>query len=180
MKKIIALFSVIFSSLSALDLPIEGPSENTNRYGYVNFGLGPLPFPVPTLGGGYRIQKNRHGLDLNASAVIVAPERVGVKFASRYLHYFDPSLKRPQWYVGIGPQISPILYYDGMLWAGLGISPEILLGREHFSSKGGKRFWEIVIDFPTFSSNLDDVYKCGTSGNVLYFPYIFAQYGWGF
>lgn len=180
MKKIVAMFSVIFSSLFALELPLEKSAENTNQYGYMNFGLGPLPFPVPTLGGGYRIQKDRHGLDLNASFVIVAPERVGMKFSSRYLHYFSSSLERPQWYMGIGPQISPIFKYDGMRWAGLGVSPEFLLGREHFSNKGGKRFWEIVVDFPTFASNIDDIYKWGTSGNVLYFPYIFVQYGWGF
>lgn len=180
MKKFIAIcfgFLGFAKTLFASD-SLEEAKEILNQYGYVNLGLGPLPFPVPTLGGGYRRQRNQHGLDLNASAVIVAPERVGVKWAGRYLHYFSPNLDR-QFYLGAGPSISSIFVYGGARWSGLGVSPEFLFGREYRTYKGKTRFWEVVVDFPTYASN-DNVYKWGNDGHFIYFPYVYAQYGWGF
>jgi len=181
MKKFTAIcygFLGLAKTLFASD-PLEEANEILNQYGYVNLGMGPLPFPVPTLGGGYRNQRNRHGLDVNASIVIVAPERVGVKWTGRYLHYFSPNLDR-QFYVGGGPAVSSIFScIVRTRWSGLGVSPEFLFGREYRSSKGGRRFWEVVVDFPTFASN-EDIYKWGNEGHFIYFPYVYAQYGWGF
>jgi hypothetical protein len=174
MKRIIAIFSVIFSSLSASDMSVQNPVEN-NQFGYLNFGIGPLPFPVPMLGGGYRIQSKQHGIDLNASAVIVAPERLATKFSGRYLHYFT---QKQQWYMGIGPQVTQNFDLD-MKWRGMGTSPEILLGRESYSKgKNNKRFWELVVDYPLFFSD-PDIYKWDPAERNI-FPYVFIQYGWGF
>lgn len=157
----------------------EEESEVINQYGYVNLGLGPLPFPVPTLGFGYRTQNDRRGIDINGSCVIVAPERVALKLAGRVMFYFNPNEVK-QYYAGIGPALSPVFSpFNSSSWAGLGISPEILIGREHLSSGGKKRFWEIVIDFPTFASN-SNAYKWGDEGHLIYFPYVYVQYGWGF
>jgi hypothetical protein len=166
MKKIFTIFSVVFSSLSAI------PAEN-NQFGYLNFGIGPLPFPVPTCGGGYRIQIKRNGIDLNAQAVIVAPERLAAKFSGRYLHYFT---REREWYIGIGPQGTQVVDLD-MKWKGMGTSTEFILGRE-FDHRDKKKFWELTIDYPLFFSN-HDIYKWDPA--ICYsFPYVFIQYGVGF
>jgi len=93
-------------------MPIEQSAEKTIGYSYLNVGIGPLPFPVPIVGYGYRMQSKQRGLDLNASAVIVAPERIATKFSGRYLHYFT---KAKQGFIGIGPQVSQIFDLD-MRW----------------------------------------------------------------
>lgn len=39
---------------------------------------------------------------------------------------------------------------------------------------------EVAMDFPTVAANMDEVYKFGSSEKVLYFPYVFVNWGWGF
>ncbi|PIS02742.1 MAG: hypothetical protein COT85_01545 [Chlamydiae bacterium CG10_big_fil_rev_8_21_14_0_10_42_34] len=177
-------FTVICLSLFSSHLfalaPYERECEIYKQYTYVTVGGGPLPYPIPTLSGGYRTQNTSYGFDLNAAVVLVAPTRIATKFAGRYLHYFNPNIG-PQVYAGIGAAISPIFSWKSSAnWAGLGISPELLIGREHFSENGGTRFWEIVIDFPTYSTD-EKAYKWGGAWeHVVYFPYVYFQYGWGF
>ncbi len=177
MKKITA-FLCIATILFAVN-QYEEESGIINHFGYVNLGVGPLPFPLPTLGFGYRTQNDRHGMDLSAAGVMVAFDRAALKLSGRCLFYFSPN-ELKQFYGGIGPAASVIFAPSASSsWAGLGLSPEFVFGHEHLCCKGTKRFWEIVIDFPTLASNTH-IYKWGNGGNLIYFPYIYAQYGWGF
>ncbi|MBX7066426.1 MAG: hypothetical protein K1X28_04265 [Parachlamydiales bacterium] len=57
----------------------------------MNLGLGPLPLPIPTLGLGHWTQNERCEIDVNASFIIVAPERAALKLAGRGMFYFNPN-----------------------------------------------------------------------------------------
>ena len=90
-----------------------------NEFGYVSIGGGPVPFPFPKVGLGYRLQKNHHGMDVSTQFGVFSG---GV--SALYLYYPHPNLKR-QGYKGIGLAAGHSLF-DNVYY----LSPKAVFGRE--------------------------------------------------
>jgi hypothetical protein len=153
--------------------------ENVKKsFGFVTTGTGPFPFVVPTLGLGYRYQKNHIGVDisLDASTIYLL---TSIKITPSTLFYLSPD-KNEQLYLGIGPNLG-ILIPKNNKWLGtcFYFSPTLILGR-NYQKKGKKnRIYETRVEWPTlFKGKLKR--KKLFKNKKLYCPLVYFKYGIGF
>lgn len=153
----------------------ENHEQIIHSFKYTDIGIGPIPLPMPSIGWGKRIQKEKKGLDFNvriASIFLISQ----VKGNLLFLHYPKPNLSE-QFYIGagIGAGIVYSLFEDKAYPI---ISPEFVLGkqiqkfsRSNTEHKSKTRFFQCQISVPTYAPS---------QGDLIYFPLISFQYGFGF
>lgn len=156
---------------SEIDLAFmeKNQCEDKVSYGYFTMGTGPVIL-IPNLGVGYRSRIKHHGFDasLNASTIIIAHSVQG----SLLYHFYPDYQRQDPWYVGAG--VSAGLFFDNTRDSCFGISPDIVVGKELYSHRNTKHFFEAHVQTPTwFGNSLKRI-------NRLDFPMVYIKYGLAF
>ncbi len=172
MKQALTIAIGLFLSLSAPLIATEEPPIVTNRYGYVNLGVGPAPLPIPQFGGGYRFQNGSNGFDANMQISTVV-ELTAVKASVNYLRYLSPDIKK-QFYVGAGPAL---IEFFGRRDRILTAAPEIIFGKQYISDTGSQRHFQANIIWPIVDLNKN---SHGWHKDIFMYPALSFSYGWGF
>lgn len=160
------------STENKLDKP---DSKVVQDFGYISIGAGPLPWPVPQIGVGYRIQSGHHGADISLQCATIL---LATEFQSRFLYhyYFTPSLQS-QFYIGAGvaPGMIMTIVHPFSSGSSIGgtIAPQFVFGKQYRNKHDHLRFFEARIDFPTY------VYRSEFRGGTL-IPLITLNYGISF
>ena len=141
------------------------PEVVHDRSGYVDLGVGPLPFLVPVFGIGCREQWGHHGLDSQAQVATII-EATSVRGTTRYLYYFKPNLAS-QFYVGGGVSVGGLIAKHGKSKSLL--SPNFVVGKQYKNEAGDKRFFQAETSWPTV-----------TQDKTLYYPLVVLSYGFMF
>ncbi|MDR2539932.1 MAG: hypothetical protein LBC45_05015 [Chlamydiales bacterium] len=161
-----------------------------NSFGYLNVGVGPLPELIPSLGIGYRAQKDHHGFDLSGS-IAKTWMQTTVRAGILYNYFFKPNLES-EFYAGLGIGMKGVrekaLPQDNSYVA---IYPELVFGKQYKNETNCQRFFQMQIGFPVFA--LDKIVKktwthrrssysvsYPTSYKTSYVPEIIFSYGIGF
>lgn len=185
MKKIALAFGLLF----ALPLSLLATEEQTttivpenkpavsNQYGYFELGfLGSVvPFVLPEIAGGYRVQRGAHGFDANlqfATIGYISEAKLGL----HYLHYFQPDIQN-EYYLGIGPAIGGIYGIKPFKKViGYGMAPELVFGKQYMTDSGSQRHIQANVIWPTYTINAGHHYE----QRSLWCPIFSISYGWGF
>lgn len=179
MKFIVSICAFTIALCTSLTAQEEKPSVK-DSYGYVDLGAGPAPVPLPIFGIGYRFQSNEHGFNvsLRSSTVVIY---TNVKCGVHYFHYFNPNIDQ-QFYLGIGPALDGIFKTSGDRGNSYLIaSPELIFGKSYRSDTKARRFFEVSIDFPTFTNKANRCFEgVWKKTDVFWFPLVSLHYGWGF
>lgn len=157
------------------------PVEETLKY--FDMGFGPAPIPLPDFGFGFRHQKNKWGYDLNfdLSTIYYVTQ---VKITPSVLYYNKPNLSS-QFYSGLGLATGCLFTnkishdWDFSENSAFIIAPELIFGKKYKNENGSDRFFQVNIDWPTYSFQ-----KLTSEGwahsNILYVPVVYLKYGVAF
>lgn len=160
--------------LLILAIPLFGdPIEET--YFYADVGAGPL-LPLPTVGVGYRSQKEHNGADfaVRASTIGLIDQ---VKASVLYLYYPRPDIEE-QYYIGLGA--AGFFFYPaggGSFFNGqstYGCSGEFIFGKQFTKYPDFRRFWQIQAGFPSY------FWKEVASRHLIWVPTPIFSYGFIF
>lgn len=159
-----------------------------NAFGYLNVGVGPLPELVPSLGIGYRVQKDHHGFDLSGSIANTKLDTT-TRASVLYNYFFKPNLAT-EFYAGVGIGIKGQHFKESSNTQ-FAVYPEIVFGKQYKNETNCQRFFQMQIGFPVFA--LDKIVKktwthrkssysfsYPTSYKTSFVPEVIFSYGIGF
>ncbi len=164
---------ILLPLLALTALSAEEPQETAaptvkQEHGYVSFGLGPAPIPLPIFSGGYRMQSGHHGADASLQVSTVVSWTL-LKANGYYLHYFNPCATS-EFYAGGGVTVGSIIGDHGGWFTG----PEFVFGKQYLTEGQHMRFLQMQVTFPTVS------WMHHHHVDVTAFPMVALSYGWGF
>ncbi|MDE3045629.1 MAG: hypothetical protein KGJ02_03180 [Verrucomicrobiota bacterium] len=130
-------------------------------YFYVQVGGAYMVMPM--VGVGWRGQKDRAGLDISWSNVLITLNRVNASI----LVYPRPNLAE-EWYIGAGGSLISAPKFQTSATPLVG--PGLIIGKSYYNKNGNRRFMQGTLDFlfaPKFHW-------------LTPLPYATLTYGWGF
>lgn len=147
---------------------VDKPLRVCQQFSYIDFGIGPLPFYLPVIKLGYRIQNHHHGMDFGIQGSSIYPYYSYVKGSVTYQYYFSPNV-RSQYYLGFGTALGELFTHkycqDSVIF------PEFSIGKQFTTKEGGIRFLQMQIN------TLIGLWRdCDCS----YHPNVTISYGIGF
>lgn len=166
------VLTLLTGSLIASESDMPQDPKVKDHYFYGSFNLGPVPFPIPGFGVGYRTQHDHFGLDTHLQLTTIGYGSQ-LKYQAMGLYYFKPK-KTSQFYTGLGAS-SSILFLKANLKKNIWIaSPEWSFGKAYLNENQERRYLELQVSFPTFGLA---EYK---DKKAWYFPLCVFSYGIGF
>lgn len=146
MKKILTFLALLGVGLKGYSNEAEVECEPNIHYSfnYWGIGVGPLPIPGVQVDIGRRTvigESSAIDLGLSGSTFVVVSS---VRAYSNVLWYVNQKLES-QYYVGLGGSVAGITgkrYIEGYA------APNLVIGKEFFTSYGNKRFFQIETMYP--------------------------------
>ncbi|MDE3045632.1 MAG: hypothetical protein KGJ02_03195 [Verrucomicrobiota bacterium] len=170
MKRIFFLITFAFFVQAETILPVtlllpdDVYEEQVLRDQYFYLEGGTAYLVIPSLGLGWRWQRNRSGIDISAETSLA----YSLRASASLMVYPKPNLS-DQWYFGLGGSglFAPLLSSQHGPFAGVG--PTLSFGKSYQNDNRQRRFFQGTIDL-LFDSHAP----------VRPLPYATLMYGWGF
>lgn len=165
----IAFIPFISTNASEHEQILNNTCSVQQKFGYVDFGIGPFPILFPSVKLGYRTQNNHHGVDIAIQGTSFYPAFSYVKGSLAYQYYFCPNLCS-QVYVGLGLAGGKIYYDSSPCESICFLSPEVSFGKQ-----SGDSFIQLTINSPIYHAiRIEPILKNYRS---MYTPCITLSFG---